>query len=723
MVFFLIKVPKDNEYTIEQTYVLLSNLVESAGFSLPFIGKKPPVYSLEIICLEQKIHFVVGVPEKKAEFFKAQLLAQFKEAIIESMNLEVLSMNRQEKSTANHTSELITHTSNFSFTQLVCSRPDYLSLKTAEQFKETDPLSSILATMAKSGDKSLVYLYQILLTPAPKGWQDNYLRLAQCGGGKTERGDYLAHPQKRQIEQKATHPGFRTYIRLLTNQPQTLEALTGSFGTFTDPSANSLTKRSAGIFGKGKIIKAILERKPAGSNQILNLSEVSSLWHLPNNLINLPNIAWGRQIRTDPPENLPIATDLTDAEKQQITFVGRTEFKSQTVTFGIKRPDRARHTYIIGKTGTGKSWLLANMIIEDIRKGEGVAVIDPHGDLIQILLNFIPKNRINDVCLFDPADPEYAYPLNLIEVTNRNQRELVASGIVSIFYKLYAHSWGPRLEHILRNTLLTLTAIPGTTLVDVVRILTEPRFREKMLAELDDKELERFWKKEFEAMGENLRQEAIAPILNKVGQFCSSPLIRKIIIHPQSKVRIEEIMNSGKILLCDLSAGKIGEDNSALLGAMIITQIQLAAMNRAFLPEADRKPFYLFVDEFQNFATTSFIRILSEARKYKLNLTVANQYIAQLDREVSDAIFGNVGTLISFVTGAQDAYVLEREFGKKFTIDDLVGLARFQILLKLCIDNETSNPFYGQTLPLPNCSNQNKEKIIRSSREKFGKKI
>ncbi len=709
MQFLLIKVPKGNEYTIEQTYALLSNLVEAKKFSL-FSRKKTIIYSLEIICLEQKIYFVVGVPETKVEFFKAQLLAQFKEAMIEKFDSLPVLRTSATPGVAN-------------FTQLILARPDYLALKTTEEFKETDPLSSVLATMAKAADPKQFFLYQVLLTPAPKGWQDNYLKLAQIGGGKDQNDNPLSHPQKTEIEAKAKHPGFKTYIRLLTNQPETLEALTGSFGVFTDPKGNSLTKKATGIFGKNKLLKAIWQRQPKGTGQILNLAEIASLWHIPSQQINLPNIAWGREARSEPPENLPVATNLTKEEKQQITFIGKTEFKNQLATFGVKRSDRARHIYIIGKTGTGKSWLLANMIIEDIRKGEGVAIVDPHGDLVQILLNYIPKHRINDVCYFNPSDPEYGYPLNPLEVTNPSRGELVASGIVSIFFKLYGHSWGPRMEHILRNALLTLTSVPETTLADVIHILTEKRFREKILNQLTDKALIRFWQREFEPMGDRFKAEAVSPILNKVGQFVSSPLMRRVLAKPKSKVRIEEIMNQGKILLCDLSSGKIGEDNSALLGAMVVTQIQQAAMNRVFIPESERKPFYLFVDEFQNFATKSFIKILSEARKYKLNLTVANQYMSQLDREIQDAILGNVGTLITFIVGAQDAYILDKEFGKDFTQDDLVALGRYQILIKLGVDNETSTPFYATTFPLPACVNKNKEKIIKNSRERFGKKI
>ncbi len=708
MQFLTIKIPRGNESKIEQTYALLSNLIEEKGLSLPFFGKPKTIYSLEIICFDQKIYFVAGIPEEKVSFFKAQLLAQYKEAILQEFPGFETFPNLDEVSVK----------------QIRLNQAEYLPIKTADQFDETDPLSSILATISKSQSRDHFYLYQILLTPAEKNWQDYYQQTAATGGGQDENGSYQPHPQKELIEQKITHPGFKTYIRLLTNDQSTLESLSGSFGIYTRPGSNSLKAKSPNFLFNNKIKKAIYNRRPAGSSQTLNIAEITSLWHLPSGKITLPNIAWGRELRAEPPDNLPVAVgQLSDQDKQRINFIGKTEFKNQLATFGIKRKDRARHVYTIGKTGAGKSWLLANMAIEDIRKGEGVAVVDPHGDLIRILLDYIPSHRINDTCFFNPSDPEYAYPLNPLEVQNPAQHELVASGIVSIFHKLYGHSWGPRMEYILRNTLLTLTAVGNTTLADVIRILTDKKYRRKITSQLDDEVLLRFWHDEFDQMGHRFQQEAINPILNKVGQFVSSPLIRKVLSSQKSKVRIEEIMNEGKILLCDLSAGKIGEDNSALLGAMIVTQIQLAAMNRAFVSEAERKPFYLFVDEFQNFATKSFIRILSEARKYKLNLTVANQYMAQLDEEISDAIFGNVGTLISFLVGAQDAQILQREFGDQFTENDLVEMGRYRVLLKLCIDGETSNPFYGQTLPLPDCDNKNYEKIVRVSRERFGEKI
>ena len=366
--------------------------------------------------------------------------------------------------------------------------------------------------------------------------------------------------------------------------------------------------------------------------------------------------------------------------------------------------------------------MIANMAISDFKKREGVAVIDPHGDLTEILLDYIPSYRINDVVYFNPADKEHPLILNPLEVENPAQSELVASGIVSIFYKLYSYSWGPRLEHILRNTLLSLLEVPNTTLVEVPKILTNKNFRIRVSEQLTDPVLKSFWTDEFEKMPDRLQQEAISPILNKVGQFVTSPLIRNIIGKPKSSFNLEKIMNEGKILLANLSAGKLGEDNSALLGAMLITKIQLAAMNRVNIPEEKRRDFYLYVDEFQNFATTSFIKILSEARKYRLCLTLANQYMAQIDQQVQSAILGNAGTLISFLVGAEDGKILEREFGEKFTESDLVGLSNYQIIIKLGIEGLTSDPFFATTLPLALSKNQNRETVIKVSRERHGRR-
>ena len=379
--------------------------------------------------------------------------------------------------------------------------------------------------------------------------------------------------------------------------------------------------------------------------------------------------------------------------------------------------------YIIGKTGTGKSTLIANMAINDMRNKRGFCIIDPHGDLCQTLLDYIPSYRVNDLIYIDPSDRDRAVSLNPLEITEDHQKELVVSGIVAIFNKLYGQSWGPRLEYILRNTLLSVIEMPDATLMMVPEMLSNESFRKKVVEKLDDPVLKSFWENEFANYTDRLRAEAISPIQNKVGQFVSSNVIRNIIKNPKSTVDLQKAMDEGKIVLVNLSQGKLGEDNAALLGAMLITKIQLAAMNRVMQKEEDRRDFYLYVDEFQNFATTSFIKILSEARKYRLNLILANQYIAQIPTDVRSAIFGNAGTMLSFLIGAEDSPYMAKEFGERFEDKDLLSLGNYQTIIKLAIDNITQSPFLAMTLPLPRSVTQNREKAIRSSKERYTKDV
>jgi hypothetical protein len=701
--FLEVRLPKNNTYTTEQMEALLANLTKVKKKKL-FSSSQPPL-GLNIISQNQKIRFFFGVPQKKINFTQSQILAQYPDCLISLKKNPLLSLPKFDKA---------------SICQLVLSDSYYYPLKTVEDFADTDPLSSILATLAKIKDPNDWAGYQLIITgenkKATKRVNNKILT-----GIKDEDGNYRSHPDQALFEKKITKALLTTSINLFASNKNILDELSGSFGVFTNPKGNNLTKKKPNFLNKKRLASSIISHQPR-KKTILNLSETATLWHLPGEKVALPNIAWGRTITTEAPDDLPVTQNLTKSEKKDTCFFARTEYKNQIANFGIKRADRRLHFYTIGKTGTGKSTLIANMAISDIRKGEGVAVIDPHGDLINILLDYIPSHRINDVCFFNPADKEYAYPLNPLEVTNKEQKELVASSILAIFYKLYSYSWGPRLEHIFRNTLLTLVEVPNTTLVNVIDILTKKSYRSSIVKKLDNPSLVSFWQNEYEKMPNRLQGEAISPILNKVGQFVSSPLIRQIIRWPQSKINLEEIMDEGKILLADLSGGKLGEDNSALLGAMLITQIQLAAMNRVNIPEKSRRDFYLFVDEFQNFATTSFIKILSEARKYRLCLTLANQYMAQLDENVQSAIFGNIGSLASFIIGNQDAQVLAREVADNYDENDLISLDQFQILTKLAINGRTSVPFLAYTLPLPNCANQGKDKVIKVSRQHFGRK-
>jgi CxxC-x17-CxxC domain-containing protein len=415
------------------------------------------------------------------------------------------------------------------------------------------------------------------------------------------------------------------------------------------------------------------------------------------------------------------------SNNRDITYFGKTNFRNSANIFGIKRKDRRQHMYVLGKSGTGKSVLLSNLIVQNIQNGEGLCVVDPHGELVEEILHLIPEHRVKDVIYFNPADTDFHIGFNVLQLDDPKYKHLVASGLMGIFTKIWANAWSSRMEYILNNAILALLDTPGTTLLGIPRILVDKDYRQMIIGNLKDPVVKAFWVHEYEQWRDQFRNEAIAPIQNKVGQFLSTSIIRNVVGQPRSTINIFDIMNDGKIFLVNVSKGRVGEDNSALLGGMLITKIQLAAMERVRIPENDRKDFYLYVDEFQNFATDSFANILSEARKYRLNLIIAHQYTAQLENKdgskVRDAVFGNVGTMIIFRVGADDADFLEKEFEPEFTAQDLVNLPNYHVYLKLMIDGVTSRPFSASTLPpIPVDLTANvKDKIVESSRSLYTK--
>ncbi len=407
-----------------------------------------------------------------------------------------------------------------------------------------------------------------------------------------------------------------------------------------------------------------------------------------------------------------------------VTPIGETDHRNSRVRFGIKIDDRRRHVYIVGKTGVGKSTLLENMIIADIKAGHGVGVIDPHGELVETLLDFIPESRLEDVVYLDPSDTEHPIGFNPLERVSEEQRPLVASGMMGVFKKIWPDVWSARMEYILSNTILALLEYPGATLLGILRMFSDKNYRKEIVSNLKDPVVKHFWMDEFASYTQRLQIEAVAAIQNKVGQFVTNPLVRNIVGQHRSSIDMKEIMDNGKILIVNLSKGKIGEENTALLGAMIVTKIQLAAMSRGGGPKSRPRDFFLYVDEFQNFATDSFAGILSEARKYGLSLTLAHQYINQLVTEgntrVRDAIFGNVGTFLCFRVGAADAEFLEKEFLPEYNENDLVNLSKFHIYIKLMIDGVASKPFSAATLPPQESPlDSPREMIIEFTRKKY----
>jgi len=746
-----IKVPKDNEkgpVAAEMMFASLHGIFKPAPKRIKE-GSLQEHISFEIASMNQKISFYAWVPSQLKDFVEGQIYAQYPNAEIKEVP------DYADSSKINDFNKVIT-------AELTLIKIDYLPIRTFPNF-EVDPLAGITSTLSKLEGENEKIWTQILVRPCDELWQNNAAHYVNAirtgtaskitlsptklfeifinwlgsliyalfsppqagppkGAGEPPKLTPTQENEVRAIEEKIQKLGFEVKIRILyaaatseIAEPR-LQAIVGAFKQFTAYNGFAI----GNILTGEEAFQIYKSRYFGDPGYVLNIEELASIYHLPNISVETPNILWAGAKKGEPPANLPLEENVP---QEELTLFAKTNFRHLSKRFGIKNDDRRRHVYIIGKTGVGKTTLMENMILDDISEGRGVAVVDPHGDFIDKILNFIPKFRINDVVILDPSDRDYPIAFNPLEDVNPDQRGLVVSGIISIFQKIWAYTWGPRLEHILRNTLAALIEYPNSTMLGINRMFTDKKFRKKVVRKVTDVETKRFWTQEFPMYEQNERfkTEAIAPIQNKVGQFLASPTIRNIIGQPKSNINMRKIMDEGKILLVKLAQGAIGEDNSALLGAMIITKLQLAAMSRVDIPEEERKDFYLYVDEFQNFATESFAKILSEARKYRLNLTLANQYVAQMMPAVRDAVFGNVGTLICFRVGTQDASFLAKEMAPVFDETDVVNLDKYNIYIKMSIDGVTYPAFSAQTLPPPQNPEGYKEKIITLSREKYSK--
>ena len=734
-----ILVPKENEkkpVAAEQLFASLHGIFRAEN-------KYQDQISFEIVAKDKYIQFYVSLPDYLRDFIEGQIYAQYPNVEI----YEVPDYTRED-----FTGKAVASTT------LALSKPDVYPIKTFTSF-EVDPLAAITGVLSKVEETEQIWL-QIVVKPVSDAWQlkgishvsamragrtpvgekktfwkalsSGFLKLSSeifkalfSSGTSGSTGDVkLSGPEEealKETERKSTKLGFGTRIRLVIigrdrySVQSKIESVAGAFKQFSTTNLNSFVIKK--ISNNPSIINNYRRRIFYSDGYILNIEELASVFHLPTTTVETPNIVWAGSKKGEPPSNLPV---VNSEDAKDLTIFAKTNFRNSDIPFGIKRRDRSLHTYVIGKTGTGKSTLLENMIIDDIRKGQGVAFIDPHGDAINHIMEYIPKERMNDVVYFNPADKDWPIGFNPVESVDPEFKNIVASGVVGIFKKIFGESWGPRLEYILRNALLAAVDYPGSTLLTVMKILTDKTYRTKVVNSIDDPVVKDFFVNEYDRYDPKFQREAIAPIQNKVGQFLSSSIIRNIVGQPKSTIDLYDIMNSGKIFLADLSIGKIGEDNSALLGSMIITKYQLAAMQRTNIAAEQRRDFYLYVDEFQNFATDSFAVILSEARKYRLNLIMTNQYIAQMPENVAKAIFGNVGTILSFRVGAQDASVLVKEFEPVFTANDLINLNNYNIYVKMAIDGVTRPAFSAVTLPLPDKEPVNIfDQIVEASRANY----
>ena len=745
-VLLILEIPRTNdkqELAAEQLFASLHGILRD-NKELRLSGGHQEHISFEIASVNGQIRFYVWVPKTLQSFVEGQIYSQYPTVQIHQADEDYTEHERD-------------HEVAYS-TELTLTTDEFLPIRTFQNF-EVDPLAGITGTLAKLETTGEELWIQVLVRPIPDDWQnaaDRYINSIKNGrmfslpgfggsmqwligvlgalwqppeqGANQSTAVELSDRDKTRIseaEKKATKLGYEVKIRLVymgesqTNAKLRMQALVGTFKQFNSTNLNGF-HAVKGAFGK-EFIDKYRKRSFIGDGFILNIEELASVFHLPHTNVETPNIVWASSKTAEPPSKLPVLTG-EDVNDDQISAFGVTNFRGISHQFGMLRYDRSRHVYIIGQTGAGKSGLLELFALSDIFHNQGYAIIDPHGDFAINNMKFIPGSRLNDVIYFNPADTAYPLGFNPLEVTNPNQKTNISSEIIGVLKRIFGDSWGPRLEYILRYTILALLDRPEATMLDITRMLTDKEFRKETLTYCRDTVVLQFWNVEFASWNDKFVAEAIAPVLNKVGAFTANPIIRNIIGQPKSTFNIRQIMDEGKILIVNLSKGLIGEDNAAILGSFLVTKIQLAAMSRSDIPDVrDRRPFYLYVDEFQNFATDSFATILSEARKYGLNLTVANQYISQMSDTVRDAVFGNVGTMISFRVSADDAPILAKQFEPNFESIDLLQMHNRNFVVNMVIGGEKTPAFSARTLELPPNQADNTPHIIEHSRRMYSR--
>lgn len=741
----ILEIPKANdkqELAAEQLFASLHGILRDKSELKENNGYQEHL-SFEIASVNGQIRFYVSVPKTLRSFVESQIYSQYPSVQISAAGEDYVAHERQHS---------VIHTA-----EIALSEKDVLPIKTFQNF-EVDPLAGITGTLAKLESTGEEIWIQILVKPIADDWHkasESWIKNLRHGsvslfGDKSGLGwlaglfEALWKPPEQsasasapkelsdrdktriaEAEKKATKLGYRVKIRLAylgedtTSARQRMQAIVGTFKQYNSTNLNGF-KASSPSFKKEDLAK-YRQRHFGVGGFILNIEELASVYHLPHTNVETPNIVWASSKTAEPPAKLPVISG-DPAIDENISAFGLTNFRGINHQFGMLRGDRSRHVYIIGQTGAGKSGTLELFALSDIFHNHGYAIIDPHGDFAVNNMRFIPGSRMNDVVYFNPADTAYPLGFNPLEVTNPAQKTNISSEVIGVLKRMFGESWGPRLEYILRYTILALLDRPETTMLDITRMLTDKKFRKDTLGYCTDTVVLQFWNVEFASWNDKFVAEAIAPVLNKVGAFTANPVIRNIIGQPKSTFNIRQIMDEGKILIVNLSKGLIGEDNAAILGAFLVTKIQLAAMSRSDIPNiADRRPFYLYVDEFQNFATDSFATILSEARKYGLNLTVANQYISQMTDTVRDAVFGNVGTMISFRVSADDAPILSKQFEPQFEAQDLLQMHNRHFIINMVINGEKAPAFSATTLTLPPEQLDNTGRIIENTRRTYSR--
>lgn len=727
-VLLLLQVPRTNdkkELAAEQMFASLHGLLLFPPLK-KFRAARRVRLSFEIAVLKKRIGFYVCVPQYLKGFVEEQIYAQYPTAQISEVTDYSETIDSAQESTL--------------IAEMRLAANNALPIKTFQSF-EVDPLAAITATLAKFEENEEAWI-QLVMQPAPDNWHKKSERYIDgLRGGKSSSttgilGALWAPPEHKTgesaklteyqsarasgAEDKSHKLAFEACLRIVYkgNVPDhqaklRLQSIVASYKQFNTTYLNGFEQ--AKITHDHASLTRYRERKLGSKPLILNIEEIATLYHLPHTTVETPYILWALSQTAEPPANLPL---VTHDNRNEVSPIAAANFRGQNIAFGMPRSDRGRHLYILGQTGVGKSGLLELLTISDIYSPYGFAVIDPHGDYALSTLRRIPASRAKDVIYFNPADMDFPIAFNPMEVSDPKLRTHTVSELIGVLKRMF-ESWGPRLEYILRYSLLALLEYPDATMLDITRILTDKKFRTEVMTYVTDPVVRNFWTVEFTSWNDKFQAEAVAPVLNKVGAFTANPIVRNIIGQPKSSFNIRKIMDERKILIVNLSRGQVGEDNAALLGSLLVTKIQLGAMSRADMPADQRVPFYLYVDEFQNFATDSFAVILSEARKYGLNLTVANQYIAQMSQEVKDAVFGNVGSMVAFRMGADDAAGMLRYFEPKFEGYDLMHMNNRHFVINMTIAGEKTPAFSALSLDLPPQQTDETATIIAHSRAEY----
>ncbi len=679
MAYLEIRLPRDNEIKIDAAEQMFSSFagLKTAKGRLKFF-KVPDSIIFEIVAKPQDIRFYVAVPRRLLDMVEKQIHGSYPDAQIEEVEEYNLFENQEGK---------------VAFGSLTLDDAEYKPIRTYKDLA-VDPLSALTSIMGKMQEGEAAAI-QIIITPADSSWKSAgraYIADIKKKEADPETAKYsIDQKELEAVDQKMTKAAFQTFIRIVTvsSTEESAEAhLENIVSSFTQFSGYNKFGKDKMRFTRGFfMVDFIYRHLPLwGSGMILNTEEVATLFHFPNKSVESPSINWMKSRLAPAPANVP-TTGL---------FIGKSIYRGLVKPIYLQRTDRRRHMYIIGKTGVGKSEFLKDMILQDIRNGEGVCFIDPH-DTIDQILPLIPPERAEDVILFDPSDIQRPMGLNMLEAHDEEQKHFIASSVIGLMYKLYDPQKtgiiGPRFEHAVRNAMLTVMAEPGNTFIEIVRILTDPSFVQELLPKVQDPMIRRYWTDQIAQTSEFHKSEVLDYIVSKFGRFVTNKMMRNMIGQSQSAFSFRDVMDNKKILLISLAKGRIGEENSNFLGLVLVPKILAAAMSRQDMPQDQRQDFFLYVDEFQNFATPDFATILSEARKYRLNLTVANQFIGQMDEDIKNAIFGNVGTIVSFRVGVTDANYLQHEFQPNITEADLINVERYHAYVKTQINEEPFPPF------------------------------